>query len=141
MPPRLAPRPLPPRLGVEDREPGGVRLEGLELPERLLGRPFRSFAAEAVLAVPKSSCLRSSYLRCFSSRSLAAWACRSARVSSRCFRSSSSSEDSSFLLRSRFSSPSVGGLRDWMTGPFRERRTVGALNSDRRGTTLRDSRK
>ena len=38
-PPRplpLLPRPRPPTLGVPDREPGGVRLDGVDVPERLV---------------------------------------------------------------------------------------------------------
>ena len=144
--------PLPPRarFGVADLELGGVRFPGLEFPDLLWTPCFCDEVAAAGAELPNSSFLRSSYLRCFSSRSLAACACLSASVSSRAWPSSSSSEDSwpaaelllpSFKVRSDM--PVIGGRGGlaWIAGPFLDRRTVGGLYSDRMGTTLRDSRK
>jgi hypothetical protein len=87
---------------VADREPGGVGVvfRGVVDPEFPLLALRLEFATAlvavfAVAAVPKSSCRRSSYLRCFSSRSLAACALRSSAVSVCLLASSSSDEEAS----------------------------------------------
>jgi hypothetical protein len=98
---RLPPRPRL-RFGVADREPGGVGVvfPGVvdpELPLLVFRLEFVTalVAAFPVPAVPNSSCRRSSYLRCFSSRSLAACALRSSAVNVFLEASSSSDEDAS----------------------------------------------
>lgn len=87
---------------MADREPGGVGVvfRGVvdpELPLLILRFEFATTlgAAFVVAAVPNSSCRRSSYLRCFSSRSLAACALRSSAVGVCLLASSSSDEDGS----------------------------------------------
>ena len=107
-------------------------------PPRPLGLVLRLFE----VAVPNNSCLRSSYLRCFSSRSLARWASTSAGVSFFSSSSSSSSDDAPLLATGSTTAPSfVWEAGGGFFNGLRERRTGGGLNSVRWGTTLRDSRK
>lgn len=96
--PPAPPAPFPrERLGVADLDPGGVSV-GEEVPDPALG----VVVVLVVVDEPNSSKRLSSYLRCFSSRSLAARALCSSMVS--CFflfplRSSPSSEETSPPLR------------------------------------------